>query len=347
MVVAVTIRRAVGVLLLAGAASAFIASPMQRPAPFCSKLRLGVSMSEASEETAAAADLSPEVAAELIEAAAEAAAEEAAVQNIVLLGISAGDKISVVVADDFDLINAKKAWKKRRRTKSPLLIPVQSATVGDAVTLLRMSQEAAVGLHPGQKLQAWVADIRTDENRLILSSSPRYALRRKHGNANRDRKGPTGESVHISHIKSGMPLRGRIVKVLDSGAFVNCGVQRKGRGGVRRNVDGYLSRADLAGKALLPAQVSLRHTTNHAYGSRWPMADGRWPLPPPRHHPHHRLCPYQYLRPLSPSFFATLTPTMVDNQTNTNTNTNTNTQTNTNTNLTNTNTNTDTDTAGP
>ena len=135
--------------------------------------------------------------------------------NSALLGISAGDKLSVKVADDFDLINAKKAWKKRRRSKSPLLIPVQSTSVGDALTLLRISQEAAVGLHPSQQLHAWVADIRMDENRLILSSSPRYALRRKHGNANRDRKGPTGETVHIAHVKSGMPLRGRIVKVCE------------------------------------------------------------------------------------------------------------------------------------
>ena len=292
MVAAVAIRRAVGVLLLAGAASAFIASPMQhRPAPFCSKLRLGVSMSEASEEMAAAAPAT----AELLEAGAAAAAEGAEVEkavNAVLLGISAGDKMSVMVADDFDLINAKKAWKKRRRTKSPLLIPVQSATVGDAVTLLRMSQEAAVGLHPGQKLQAWVADIRTDENRLILSSSPRYALRRKHGKSNRDRKGPTGESVHIAQIKSGMPLRGRIVKVLDSGAFVNCGVQRKGRGGVRRNVDGYLSRADLAGTALLPAQVrALRDAA--MYSSPRPVHVhihiSVYAVPPPD--PHHRPCP--------------------------------------------------------
>ena len=109
MVAAVAIRRAVGVLLLAGAASAFIASPMQRPAPFCSKLRLGVSMSEASEEMAAAAPAT----AELLEAGAAAAAEGAEVEkavNAVLLGISAGDKMSVMVADDFDLINAKKAW---------------------------------------------------------------------------------------------------------------------------------------------------------------------------------------------------------------------------------------------
>ncbi len=42
-----------------------------------------------------------------------------------LLGINPGDEFDVVVPDDFAYDQAKKAWPKRRRSQSPLLVPVR------------------------------------------------------------------------------------------------------------------------------------------------------------------------------------------------------------------------------
>ena len=107
-----------------------------------------------------------------------------------LLGIRRGDEFMVVVPDDF---TTKKAWPKRRRSQSPLLVQVHLENAEDVfgvddssvpgsvpTTMLRFGREMEPqDIFAGQMLRAYIAEVKpnTDDGpTLILSTSRAYAL---------------------------------------------------------------------------------------------------------------------------------------------------------------------------
>uniref|UniRef100_A0A7S2RWS4 S1 motif domain-containing protein n=1 Tax=Rhizochromulina marina TaxID=1034831 RepID=A0A7S2RWS4_9STRA len=200
--------------------------------------------------------------------------------SIALLGLSAGDLFRVEVRQDFQLETAKKAWSKRRRSQSPLLVPVQLQAQDEllaeqVVAYLRVPRESVAEVMPGQVVRAFVMETNLRQSSVLLSASRQYALSRRYVNpkvengVHKRRKVSTSrpdQMVMLNELKTGTRMKGRVINFIDSGAFIDCTVYRKGQGGAPTSVHGFLYQGDLNNCFTFPSEEDRRRMKKRSKG---------------------------------------------------------------------------------
>lgn len=176
--------------------------------------------------------------------------------DVLLSSMNPNEILEVTVSMEYgDLQLAKKAWKKRRRSRSPLLVPVDlnhKDLDGTKEIRLRVSQSTAEKLEAGQRLRVTASEVQLKTSFVVSGDSM------KNDNDNSDMKDDSAtEPLLLNQLKRGMAIKGRVVKVIEGAAFVNCGVVRRGKGDKLQNVDGFLARSDLNGKAIFPRKSDI------------------------------------------------------------------------------------------